>query len=258
MRLHTLLRVAGSATAVLLMAAAAMAQPTDKRTFFKFNTPVAVPGATLPAGTYLFRIAGDQTSRDVVQVLSADGRTPYAMFFAIRDPRIDPVRDPALQFRETAETMPLAVKTWFYPGDYGGYEFLYPKEQARGLAERGGEPVLTTVAETVTPADTAEGALARVAPEGRDAALAPADAVAAAPGARDAGAAPDRAAPFVRGEIAPPSIAVPDARIARAAPAAQSARAALPGTAGSGPAIALAGLLLLLTGGLLIVRPVHT
>ena len=29
MRLHTLLRVAGSATAVLLMAAAAMAQATD-------------------------------------------------------------------------------------------------------------------------------------------------------------------------------------------------------------------------------------
>jgi LPXTG-motif cell wall-anchored protein len=58
---------------VCLMAAPVSAQPIDKRTFFTFSAPVALPGLTLPAGQYLFRLADPNTSAKVVQVLSADG-----------------------------------------------------------------------------------------------------------------------------------------------------------------------------------------
>jgi hypothetical protein len=66
--------VALSAFAVLALSiGTAQAQPADYRTFFTFSGPVTLPGVTLPAGTYLFRLADPTTGRKVINVLSADG-----------------------------------------------------------------------------------------------------------------------------------------------------------------------------------------
>jgi hypothetical protein len=197
----------------------AFAQPFDKRTFFTFTGPVAIPGVTLPAGKYLFRIV-DSSSRNVVQVLSEDGTTPYAMFFAIPAERLDPADDPEIRFMETATGMPTAVKTWWYPGQRTGYEFLYPKRQARLLARGAGYPVLTTEPETATPPETRTAELARISPSGEQT---PPEVEPAAP-----------VGPTLVGELAPPTIAIPEQR------------EALPRTASGTPAIALVGLILLL------------
>jgi LPXTG-motif cell wall-anchored protein len=134
----------------------AQGAPEDKRLFFTFSGPVAVPGVTLPAGKYLFRLPTSVASgeRHVMQVLSADGKNSYAMFFGISASRTDFPAKPEIRFMETAAGMPAAVKTWWYPGDKAGYEFIYPKEQARLLAKGTGQPVLIAVAERVTPAGT--------------------------------------------------------------------------------------------------------
>jgi hypothetical protein len=62
-----------SACAVALLACfmtgAASAQTFDKRTVFTFSGPVALPGVTLPAGQYLFRLADPTGDRKVVAVL---------------------------------------------------------------------------------------------------------------------------------------------------------------------------------------------
>ena len=111
----------------LLTAAAAAAAPPDNRTTFTFSTPVSVPGVTLPAGTYVFRIANIMHGREVVQVLSADGRTPYAMFFALRTPAAARVAKPEVRFLETAADLPLAIRAWWYPAETHGYQFVYPR-----------------------------------------------------------------------------------------------------------------------------------
>ena len=123
-----------------LVAVAAAAGTIDKRTTFTFNTPVAVPGVTLPAGTYLFRIA-DVDTHKVVQVLSGDGKIPYSMFFFMEAWRSTPAVDPELSFIETAADMPHAIRTWWHPGESIGYEFLYPREQAERLARGSGTAV---------------------------------------------------------------------------------------------------------------------
>jgi hypothetical protein len=202
----------GFALAVIT-AGAALAQPFDKRTYFTFSGPVAVPGVTLPAGQYLFRLA-DSSSRDVVQVLSADGKIPYAQFFAYRPQRFDPARDPEIRFMETAPGMPAAVRTWWYPNERTGYEFVYPKDQARLLAKGTGEPVLTTV-EEVAKVTEPEPELVWVAPTGEETAVAEVPAPQAPVGV------------VQEGELA---------------------RAELPKTAGSLPLVALAGGALLLAG----------
>lgn len=200
------------------------AQPLDKRTYFTFSGPVAIPGKTLPAGKYLFRIANDNARQDVVQVLTADGREPLAMFFAIPAQRAKASDDPAIGFKETPEGTPPAVGVWWHPQNLIGHEFVYPREQARALARETGQPVLATSAEAPAAAPVP---LVRVAPSGEETPVrAEAPPAPAAAGGRE-----------VVGEAAPPSLAVAES---------QQARAELPRTAGTLPIVALGGLLLLL------------
>ena len=41
-----------------------------------------------------------------------------------------------LEFWETPEGNPVALRSWFYPGDNRGFEFPYPKNQARLISKR--------------------------------------------------------------------------------------------------------------------------
>jgi NO-binding membrane sensor protein with MHYT domain len=90
--------------------------------------------------------------RKVVAVLSADGKTPYGMFFSLPAERFEPASAPEVRFMETAAGMPAAIKAWWYPGERMGYEFMYPKDQALRLAQGGSQPVLTTQAHTTATA----------------------------------------------------------------------------------------------------------
>ena len=160
------------ACAVALVAgmsvATAFAQTPDKRTVFTFSGPVAIPGVTLPAGQYLFRLADPTTSGKVVQVLSADGTKAYGMFFSYPAERFEAASQPEVRFMETAKGMPAAIKTWWYPGERTGFEFIYPKDQARKLAQGATQPVLTTQAQTTTTDQTNTSYLARVSSTGQD------------------------------------------------------------------------------------------
>src|SRR6185436_19648464 len=144
------------------------AQTPDKRTLFTFSGPVAVPGMTLPAGQYLFRLADPTTSAKVVQVLSADGSKPYGMFFSYPAERLEAASQPEVRFMETAKGMPAAIKTWWYPGERTGYEFIYPKDQARRLAQGATQPVLTTQAQTTTTEQTNTNDLTRISSAGQE------------------------------------------------------------------------------------------
>src|SRR5258708_5859536 len=68
----------GCACVVALLSAftavKAAAQTSDERTYFTFSAPVEIPGVGLAPGKYLFHLADTNGSRDVVQVLSADGK----------------------------------------------------------------------------------------------------------------------------------------------------------------------------------------
>lgn len=128
---------------ILTAPAGADAQgPLDKRTYFTFSHPIALPGVTLKAGTYMFRIANPTGGRKIVQVLSEDGANSYAMLHAIPVHRADAPDDPEIHFMETPASTPAAVKIWWYPGEKTGHEFIYPEEQAMLLAKGGREPVL--------------------------------------------------------------------------------------------------------------------
>ncbi len=157
-----------AAVFVCLMAAQVSAQPLDKRTLFTFSGPVTLPGVVLPAGEYLFRNADPNSSARVVQVMNADGTRHYGLFVTIAAERLEPASAPEVRFMETATGTPAAIRTWWYPGERTGYEFIFPKDQARRLATRASQPVLTTNAQTTTTEQTNTAELSRVGSSGQE------------------------------------------------------------------------------------------
>jgi hypothetical protein len=149
--------------------ASALAQDVvDARTEFTFKSPVELPGTTLPPGTYVFRFADPNTGRKVMQVLDKASNKTYGLFLTITAQRPKSADDAELRFMETPAGKPAAVKTWWYPGNSTGREFIYPKEQARRLAMATHTTVLTTRAENVPAAQMPTTDLAYVSPSGQE------------------------------------------------------------------------------------------
>ena len=133
--------ILGVLALVAITASLASAQGTtaNKQTFLTFSGTVQVPGAMLPKGTYVFRIADPDTQR-VWQVLDKSQRHVLAQFYYVRtgDRTIAEMNAahgrPVVHFHETAQGVTPAIKVLYYPTDMAGAEFLYPKEQAAQFA----------------------------------------------------------------------------------------------------------------------------
>ena len=125
----------------------AQASEFDKLTYLTFSGPVEIPGSGLPAGTYIFKLADANSGSRVIQVLSRDRKTVYATFFAFPNSRFSPSDETIVTFHEPPAGAPQAIKTWFYPGETTGFEFIYPKEQAMRIASA--TPSVDTNASTV-------------------------------------------------------------------------------------------------------------
>lgn len=102
----------------------AMADEWNKQTVFTFSNDVEIPGKVLPAGTYVFKLSDSPTDRHVVQVFD-ENRRIVATVLTIPAQRLTPAEEPQLRFEEQPAGSPFSIKTWFYPGDLGGEEFVY-------------------------------------------------------------------------------------------------------------------------------------
>src|SRR3989442_2686785 len=131
-----------------IVAPGARADEHDKLTYFTFSGAVQIPGHTLAAGTYMFKLADSPSNRHIVQVFNKDGSKLYATILAIPDQRLDPSDKPVVMVKETPAGSPSAVRAWFYPGNTIGDEFVYPKEQAMKIAKATHEPVLSITDES--------------------------------------------------------------------------------------------------------------
>jgi hypothetical protein len=169
--------------------ARAQGGPMDSRTEFTFNQPVELPNVTLPPGTYIFRFVDATTGRKVMQVQAKDASSKtYGLFLTISAERPRPSDEAELRFLETPAGQPAAIKTWWYPGNTIGREFIYPKDQARRLAKATNQSVLTTKAEEVSNEEMKSADLSYVSPNGQDTPLSDEQLVDAAANTAPAGA----------------------------------------------------------------------
>jgi hypothetical protein len=115
---------------------------TRDRTFLTFSGAVEMPGVTLPAGTYVFKLA-DTPSRNVVQVWDRDEKKMIGHWLFVQADRPEVSNETVVMFKETAAGTTPAVHYWYYPGERIGKEFVYPKDQALKIAARTNERVLS-------------------------------------------------------------------------------------------------------------------
>ena len=116
---------------------------TRDRTFLTFSGAVEMPGVTLPAGTYVFKLA-DTPSRNVVQVWDREEKKMIGHWLFVQADRPEVSQETVVMFKETAAGQTPAVHYWYYPGERIGKEFVYPKDQALKIAARTNERVLST------------------------------------------------------------------------------------------------------------------
>ncbi len=140
----TTIRLIGCALVILgsiALAADSHADQWNKRTVVTLQEPMQIPGTTLQPGTYVFRLVDSQANRHIVRVLNEDETQVIATIVAAPNFRLRPTGDTALGFWESPAGAPVALRTWFYPGDNFGQEFAYPKAEAAQLASTTGQNV---------------------------------------------------------------------------------------------------------------------
>jgi hypothetical protein len=105
-----------------------IAKGSPSEHFLTFDTPVAIPDATLPAGTYVFQMLGSS----VVQVSSADRSQQWGMFFTAPVRRADAGDQYEVTLLQTGDKSPRRITQWFLPNQSLGFEFLYANDEVRG------------------------------------------------------------------------------------------------------------------------------
>jgi hypothetical protein len=108
----------------------AMADEWNKETRLKISEPLEVPGKVLQPGTYIFKLADDASSRNIVEIYSEDasGRQKFVTtVLAISAYTMKTPEKVTIGLEERPSGTPQAIHTWFYPGDNTGWEFVYPK-----------------------------------------------------------------------------------------------------------------------------------
>ena len=81
--MRVLKAVCCAAIVTLMAAPGVRADQWDKKTILTFSGPVQIPGATLPAGSYVFKLADLSGNRHVVQVFDKAEKKIYATLLAI-------------------------------------------------------------------------------------------------------------------------------------------------------------------------------
>ena len=106
--------------------------------YLTFSAPFALPGVSLPAGTYVFDVV-TTGSNDVVRVTSRDGSRIYLTAFTVRvnRPKGLPLTR-QIVFNEAATGMTPPVKAWFPIGQPIGHQFVYDggSQQPHAVASR--------------------------------------------------------------------------------------------------------------------------
>ena len=111
-------------SATLVLAPPVKADEYNRKTVITISNPVEVPGVVLPAGTYVMRLFNSSSNRHIVQFMNEDQTRQLALTFAASAERIRPTGKTVLTMYEGSQGAPPAVRTWYYPGDTVGQEFL--------------------------------------------------------------------------------------------------------------------------------------
>ncbi len=115
----------------------ASANDGSKQTVVRFSAPVEPPGVILPAGNYVFRLAGDESNRDLIEIFKEEEDEPMATLTTIPTSRSSVTKGAALMFEQKPDGRPEALRQLFYPGEIEGVEFVYEARPVTADGDQG-------------------------------------------------------------------------------------------------------------------------
>ena len=92
--------LAGIAVAVSIIPFRAQGDEWDKMTLLTLDEPTQVYDTYLAPGTYMFKLASDQSDREIVQIFNKDETQIYATVLAIPNYRLKATDKTVMTFRE--------------------------------------------------------------------------------------------------------------------------------------------------------------
>jgi hypothetical protein len=91
-----------------------------------FDHAVAIPGATLAPGTYIFERFDTASRSDLVRVLSRDCTRVYVTQFTPVERPESQTADGVVTFEAPVAGGPPAISAWYPRGETLGHRFVYP------------------------------------------------------------------------------------------------------------------------------------
>ncbi len=138
MRTRSILRLMLAALALVSLSAFASADTWNQKTKITINETIEVPGATLPPGQYIVKLADSQSDRHIVRFMNADGTKVLTTVLAIPSQREKATSGSTFTFYEMPVGSHPALRNWYYPGRLIGQQFVYPKDRAKEIANATG------------------------------------------------------------------------------------------------------------------------
>jgi hypothetical protein len=118
------------------------AQTSRQEITFTLESPLEVPGTSLPVGKYLLR-RQQRSGHTIVQIFKEDGTTLVNTVIGIPVELQTAPDKPMIAIYETENGAPPALRALFFGGDPVGIEFVYPADRAKTLAKQSGQNVMT-------------------------------------------------------------------------------------------------------------------
>ena len=126
-----------------LAPARAQTQPSD-RVHIQFGREFRIPGATLPAGSYLFMPGDPVAGQLIIEIYKGDASELVATVLAIESELPRPGDATLVDY---PGTNPTVLRAWFHPGNPRGYEFVYTREEGSQIFRQAQIPVPSTIAD---------------------------------------------------------------------------------------------------------------
>jgi hypothetical protein len=138
------------------------ADPIKKATTITFSEPVEIPGMVLQPGTYVMKVPDPYTHQWMVGIYNRNESHLYKLVrtvpaYRTRGQLTDKT---VITFKERASGAPPAINKWFYPDNYYGRQFVYPK--AETIAAVTAPEAAAQIAVATPPAETTPEATAPV------------------------------------------------------------------------------------------------
>ena len=126
-RRRALLTVMSAVLAAIGLSTSTDAGTASKRTIITISHTMALPGVTLPPGSYAFEVVNTGNSADVVLVSGVAGHSQVRFLGLTR--RVDrPTtlpRNQTLSFSEAPAGQPFPITAWYPIGFSSGHQFIY-------------------------------------------------------------------------------------------------------------------------------------